>query len=257
MRSTSPRRLRPRAYIFFTSGGASFTSASRRTAPPFGNDCSITFATRMVRVASPQPSSLTSRRATRCPCTGPMSTLPVRGLDRKSEAHELGDVANAQLLHDAGLVDLHRARTDTERGGDLFRMQSLRGVLEYLALARGQGGELFGIAAPRERALDAPFLKGESRIDRGAQLPIVERFLQKVDCFRLKRRARRRHVAVGTDENERQCAAARARFGRAAVRLGNGPAHCETEPHAARLAGNEGLEDRLRARGVDSRPVVG
>src|SRR5688572_8729032 len=125
------------------------------------------------------------------------------------EAHQLGQVARAELFHDARLVHLDRTRTDAERGADFLRVQALRGELEHLALARGERAELDGVAGARE----ARVLARERGLDRGPQVRVVEGLLEEVDRIGLERGARRGHVAVPGDDDERQRRAARAQLG--------------------------------------------
>src|SRR5688572_630616 len=125
------------------------------------------------------------------------------------EAHQLSEIARAELFHDARLVHLDRARTDAERGADLLGVQALRGELEHLALARGERGELGGVAGARE----ARVLAREGGLDRGPELRVVEGLLEEVDRIGLECGARRGHVAVRGDDDEGQHRAARAQLG--------------------------------------------
>jgi len=109
-----------------------------------------------------------------------------------------------ELLHHARLVNLDGARADVEALGDRGIAHAARHHPGDLALARRQRQERAIPGVALAGLGDARGLARERRLDRDAQLVIVEGLLEEVDGVKPERRARGSNVA-GTRLGNRAC----------------------------------------------------
>src|SRR3954462_12835141 len=71
--------------------------------------------------------------------TGAPAQRPPSMLVAEDDPHQIRRVAGADLLHDAGPVDLHRAWRDAENPPGLLVREAFGDLIQHLGLACGQG----------------------------------------------------------------------------------------------------------------------
>jgi hypothetical protein len=77
-------------------------------------------------------------------------------------------------------------------------------VLQHLALAACEAGQLSRVCTPAVLPLYAALLKREGGLDGRAQLDMIERLFKKIHSLRSERGAGGRHVSMSCNDYERQ-----------------------------------------------------
>lgn len=120
------------------------------------------------------------------------------------KTNQLRDISDAEFFHNPRLVDFDGARAYAQGRRNFLGVQSLRSLLQHLALSGCETVELFRIRAPAFVPLNPPLLQREGGLNSGEQLHILKGFFEKIHGLGPERCTGRWYVPVRRNNDERQ-----------------------------------------------------